>query len=135
MGKIFASAAHFKLCEECRMHGCVISADGQEGPEVSSQEEALFSLKEGVRFGFIAEDEVKVVQWQIGISELPLRVDEANPIANALADFKNIIAIAKDVSKGKLSRTHLRELALKFKEKREKDWENLVPNQNPRAVH
>jgi len=89
MGNLIASAAHFVVCE-CEKHGRVIAADGKEGFDVCSQEDALASIERGVECGFITEIELRELKRQVGASPLPRCSRDAHPLAVIVSEYKNI---------------------------------------------
>ncbi len=68
--KIIPSAAYFKACEICGVHGHVVSSCGRKSGEFCSKELGLRALEEGIERGYILGEEVHELRRQILASSL-----------------------------------------------------------------
>ena len=70
MGLIERSA-YLKVCETCKSHAQIIYSDGNMSPHFGSVEVGLEHLQSGFEYGFITEEEAKIVREQLYKSPLP----------------------------------------------------------------
>jgi hypothetical protein len=89
--RIIPSAAYFKPCQICGVHGHIVSSCGRRSKEFCSQEIGLRTLEEGVERGYILGDEIHELRRQIFASSLSRVNADADALTKLLTESCDVL--------------------------------------------